>query len=306
MSINTLALSKIALIKSTTGQNLHEYIKMVNNFPILSEEQEKFLINDFFTNGNKSSGHAVLNSHLRLVVKIALSYKKHQAQLLDMISEGNIGLLKALKNFSTEKEVRFATYAMLWIKASIQSFLLKSFSSVKIGTTNTQKKIIFGLNKVKKYLGIEKVETEQELKKIANVLNVSCEDITTTEKMLYNTKELSLNDFVSEEERAERGDLLSYTQSTHDIEKRELENKAILKDNNNLLKEKISNAFKTLTEREAEIVKQRILNDNGTTLSFLAKKFNVSIERVRQIQAQSLKKLKVHLEKDVDLMKFLG
>ena len=135
--------------------SLSQYIKKINQFPILSEEEEKFLLQDFFENQNNKSGHIVLNSHLRLVVKIAMQYKKFHASLMDLIAEGNLGLLKALKNFNLKKEVRFSTYAMLWIKASIREFLLKSLSSVKVATTSMQKKILFNLGKARKFLGFE-------------------------------------------------------------------------------------------------------------------------------------------------------
>jgi RNA polymerase sigma-32 factor len=278
---------------------LSQYIKKINQFPILSEEEEKFLLQDFFQNQNNKSGHIVLNSHLRLVVKIAMQYKKFHASLMDLIAEGNLGLLKALKNFNLKKEVRFSTYAMLWIKASIREFLLKSLSSVKVATTSMQKKILFNLAKARKFLGFEnkKLNLEEE-EKLAKLLNVERQDIQNHERMIYETKETSLNDFQFSEESSEKGEFISIGNT--------LEESQIDKNSANLLQQKLNIALKKLSKREMEIIKFRIINPEKFTLAELSLKFNVSKERIRQIQESALKKLKKILQEGEENLNFLN
>lgn len=294
-----------SLIKITSGASgkpdyekvaIFEYIKKVNSFPILTEGEERGLLVDFFQNKNIEAGHKILNSHLRLVVKIAMQYKKYHASLLDMIAEGNLGLLKALKNFSLEKQVRFSTYAILWVKASIKSFLTSSISSLKIATTNTEKKIMFGLSKVKNYLGIKEIATEQEAKKVASILNVTEKEIKDTEMMLYSaTHTTSLNDIIYEDEKSEFGETVSSNEKT-------TEERVISKNSNLLLRQKILNAINTsLSKRDAEIIKYRILEPEKYTLAELGKKFKISTERVRQVQEKSLKTLKGVLQEDKEI-----
>jgi RNA polymerase sigma-32 factor len=278
---------------------LSQYIKKINQFPVLTEEEEKFLLQDFFENQNNKSGHIVLNSHLRLVVKIAMQYKKFHASLMDLIAEGNLGLLKALKNFNLKKEVRFATYAMLWIKASIREFLLKSLSSVKIATTSMQKKILFNLAKARKFLGFEnkKLNFEEE-EQVAKLLNVEQKDIQNHERMIYETKETSLNDFQFEEESSEKGEFISSGSSLEEIQ--------IDKNSSSLLQQKLNIALDKLSTREMEIVKFRIINPEKFTLAELSLKFNVSKERIRQIQDSALKKLKKFLQEDAEILNFIN
>ena len=280
-------------------QQVAEYIKKVNSFPILSEEQEKRLLQDFFTNKNPNSGHQVLNSHLRLVVKIAMQYRKFHASMLDLIAEGNLGLLKALKNFSLKKEVRFSTYAILWVKASIQNFLTKSITSIKAITTASQKKLLFGLNRAKKELGIEsRIETPQDREKLSKMLGIEEVDISKHERMMTEIRQISTNDPIHGEEGVigERGDFVSNGE--------ELEEKIIQKSNNDILKQKISNALNKLSSRESEIIKYRILNPEKYTLAELSSKFNISKEIIRQIQENALKKLRESLRHEKDLINF--
>jgi RNA polymerase sigma-32 factor len=281
---------------------LKAYIEKVNSFPILSEDDEKSLLEQFFIYHNKEAGHTVLNSHLRLVVKIAKDHKKYHASLLDLISEGNLGILKALKNFSLEKQVRFSTYAMFWIKASIREFLLRAMSSIaRIGTTAAQKRIIFGLSKVKKFLGIiDNVSYEANIEKVANMLNVKEKELRSVQNAMYNMTNYSMNSPLSSEDNgAELGDTIASEDKT--IETKFLEN-----DNVNIVKGKIAEALASLSKREANIIKLRILNPEKYTLSDLSNKFNISKERVRQIQENALKKLRIALENDKEILSFIS
>lgn len=273
------------------------YIKKVNSFPILTEEEEKHLLIDLFQNQNINAGHIILNSHLRLVVKIALQYKTYHNSLLDLIAEGNLGLLKALKNFSIEKQVRFATYAMLWIKASIREFLIKSISSVKAITTNSQKKLLFGLSRVKKLLNIRKDDklTLEQSEKIADILNVQNKDILEYERIMIETKQFSLNETKFQDNGIEFSEITSNGENLEDTQ--------ISKNTKQLLKVKIQEALKKLSPKEGEIITFRMLNEEKLTLADLSEKLQISKERVRQIQESALKKLKQILEEDSDFKK---
>ena len=277
---------------SENGQ-IAEYIKAINKFPILTEQQEHTLLLDFFENNNKNAGHLVLNSHLRLVVKIAMEYKKYHASLMDLIAEGNLGLLKALQKFSLQKQVRFSTYAMLWIKASIKHFLTKSISSIKAITTNTQKKLFFHLSKAKKYLQIEnKISNPDEVAKLSSMLGVSKTEIHTHERMLEEIKETSTNDIIYHDNNAtERGDTISNPMSN-------LEDITLNANHKDLIKAKLTEALSQLSKREAQIIRYRILNPEKYTLAELSTKFAISKERIRQIQENGLKKLKKILQNE--------
>jgi RNA polymerase sigma-32 factor len=304
-----ISLNDVAKLESSESLNLKiqsekeqiaEYIKKVNAFPILTEEQEKTLLEDFFLNKNPYSGHKVLNSHLRLVVKIAMQYRKFQASMLDLIAEGNLGLLKALKNFSLKKEVRFATYAILWVKASIQNFLTKSITSIKAITTASQKKLLFSLNKAKKQLGIyDRSETIEEREKLAKMLGVASDDILKHERMMIETRAISTNEplNIGDENMGEKGDFITENNET-------LEDKIIHKSNQLLLKNKLQDALLKLSLREAEIIKYRILNPEKYTLAELSGKFNISKERIRQLQENALKKLREILKDEKELINF--
>jgi RNA polymerase sigma-32 factor len=291
-------------IENTTGlivksysekEKITEYIKKINRFPVLTEIMEKELLIDFFENKNPKAGHLILNSHLRLVVKIAMQYRRFHASLMDLIAEGNLGLLKALKNFSIAKQVRFSTYAILWVKASIQNFLTNSVTSIKAITTTTQKKLLFNLSKAKKYLNLEgndftTLETDE---KLSNILGVSSEEIRKHEKMMFETKQFSINDVMHSDEGSpsERGDFISSGEAT-------TEEAFIEKNNRTNLKQTLANAISKLSEREGEILKYRILKSEKYTLAQLSAKLNISKERIRQIQENALKKLKEILKNE--------
>ena len=274
-----------------------DYIKKVNQFPILTEEEEKNLLEDFFKNRNIKAGHVVLNSHLRLVVKIAMQYKRYHTSLFDLIAEGNLGLLKALKNFSLEKKVRFATYAMLWVKASIREFLIKSISSVKAITTNSQKKLLFGLSKARRFLGISagEIHSKKQVEDISKLLNVEAGEIAEYERMMRETKETSLNEARFEEGGTEMGDAISNGEN--------LAETSLVKNSKEILKSKLQNALQKLSPKEAEIIKLRMLDGEKNTLATLSEKFGISKERVRQIQDSATKKLKKILEEDKEFYK---
>jgi len=277
---NTMKSCKNFEISQFGTGSISQYISFVNSIPLLSEDEEKSLISDFRL-GNQIAGKKVAEAHLRVVVRIALEFQKYHSNLWDIISEGNIGLLKALKNFSLEKNVKFVTYANLWIKASIQEFILKSSSILKISIGLSQKKILFNLGKVKAKL--KKIHGEAiTTKQIANALNVEESDVIDISNSLNNQ---SLDVQSSQDS----------TQTIQDITPSQIlnpEENFIINQNIKQDQNTIKQALQNLNERESCIIKKRFLTKKTSTLLELSKEFNISVERVRQIEAEALKKMR--------------
>ena len=267
---------------------LSAYLEQIKKFPMLDAEEEYMLAKNWKTTGNIKSAEKLVTSHLRLVAKIAMGYKGYGLPINEMISEGNIGLMQAVKKFEPEKGFRLATYAMWWIKASIQEYILKSWSLVKIGTTTAQKKLFFNLKKLKNQIA---PQTEGDLRNehvdaIANKLDVSKEEVVSMNRRLSG-KEFSLNTQVGED-GDEWQDWLVDKELDHDLKFAHQEEMEQRKD---LLK----NSIKVLNDREREILYSRRLNDNPTTLEDLSKKYKISRERVRQIENKAFEKLQKHM-----------
>jgi RNA polymerase sigma-32 factor len=237
--------------------------------------------------GDIDAAHKLVTSHLRLVAKIAMGFKGYGLPVLEIISEGNIGLMQAIKKFDPEKGFRLSTYAMWWIKASIQEYILKSWSLVKIGTTTAQKKLFFNLKRIKGKL--DKVDntnlSPNDVSYIANELNVSEKEVISMDSRISYSDQ-SLNDPISNnmDESGEYIDFLQDDSESHEdlfvniqdyTQKREL----------------FTKAFSELKEREKFIITQRKLSENPLTLDDLSKHYNISRERVRQIEARALEKL---------------
>ena len=267
---------------------LSAYLEQIKKFPMLDAEEEYMLAKNWKTNGNVKAAEKLVTSHLRLVAKIAMGYKGYGLPVNEMISEGNVGLMQAVKKFEPEKGFRLATYAMWWIKASIQEYILRSWSLVKIGTTSAQKKLFFNLKKLKNQIA---PRTEGDLRnehvdEIANKLDVSKEEVVSMNRRLSG-KEFSLNTQVGED-GDEWQDWLVDKELDHDLKFAHQEEMEQRKD---LLK----NSIKVLNDREKEILYSRRLNDNPTTLEDLSKKYKISRERVRQIENKAFEKLQKHM-----------
>jgi len=263
---------------------LSAYLDQIKKFPMLHAEEEYMLAKNWKTTGNIKSAEKLVTSHLRLVAKIAMGYKGYGLPVNEMISEGNIGLMQAVKKFEPEKGFRLATYAMWWIKASIQEYILKSWSLVKIGTTAAQKKLFFNLKKLKNQIA---PQSEGDLKQehvdaIANKLDVSKDEVVSMNRRLSG-KEFSLNAPVGED-GDEWQDWLVDKELDHDLKFAHQEEMEQRKD---LLKDSIQ----VLNIREKEILYARRLNDNPSTLEELSKKYKISRERVRQIENKAFEKL---------------
>ena len=267
---------------------LSAYLSQIKKFPMLDAEEEYMLAKNWKNTGNVKSAEKLVTSHLRLVAKIAMGYKGYGLPINEMISEGNIGLMQAVKKFEPEKGFRLATYAMWWIKASIQEYILRSWSLVKIGTTTAQKKLFFNLKKIKNQIAprAEGDLRDEDVKNIANKLDVSEEEVISMNRRLSG-KEKSLNSPIGEDgdewqDWVVDNDMdqeLKFAQQ-EEMEKR----KGLLKD-----------SIKILNDREKDILYSRPLTDNPNTLEELSKKFNISRERIRQIENKAFEKLQKHM-----------
>ena len=273
-------------LPSLAGEGgLSLYLAQIKKFPILDAEEEYMLAKNWKERGNLKSAHKLVTSHLRLVAKIAMGYKGYGLPMSEMISEGNVGLMQAVKKFNPDKGFRLATYAMWWIKASIQEYVLRSWSLVKMGTTAAQKKLFFNLKKIKQQIAPRQ---EGDLKKehveaISKKLNVKSEEVISMNRRMM-AQEKSLNDPIKSGEKEEWQDWIvdnSLDQELYIAQKQELDEKKSL----------LHESIKILDGREREILEERKLSDNPKTLDELSKKYKISRERIRQIETKAFEKL---------------
>tara|TARA_B100000029_G_scaffold133497_1_gene127575 strand:- start:1042 stop:1941 length:900 start_codon:yes stop_codon:yes gene_type:complete len=269
----------------TLDGSLSKYLAEIKKFPILTAEEEYMLAKSWRERGDLKSAQKLVTSHLRLVAKIAMGYRGYGLPVSEMVSEGNIGLMQAVKKFEPEKGFRLATYAMWWIKASIQEYILRSWSLVKMGTTTAQKKLFFNLKKIKNQLA---ANNSGELKpehvdEISKRLNVKKDEVVSMNLRLSG-KEKSLNDPIKGESGAEWQDWVV-------DDKIDQELKFSQDQELNRRKKLMDNAMYVLNPREKEILTARRLSEEISTLEDLSKKFKVSRERIRQIETKAFEKL---------------
>ena len=281
-----LVVRKCNLPAVVSDNSLVAYFEKIKNFPVLTEEQEVELIKDLHQNGNMQAAQVLVTSHLRLAAKIALTYRKYGLPLADIISEANIGLMQAVKKFDLSKKVRLATYAIWWIKAAINDYVLRSWSLVKMGTSAAQKKLFYNLKRIKARLGLydNKDLSPQEVKAIASELVVEESDVKEMNSRLVGG-DTSLNVALSDDDESERIDLL--VDKSQNIEER-IANKQEAEYRNAVLQK----CLKQLNEREQLIIRNRLLTQPPKTLSEMGVEMGISRERVRQIEDAALKKLK--------------
>jgi len=261
------------------------YLAQIKKFPMLDAEEEYMLAKNWRENGNLKSAHKLVTSHLRLVAKIAMGYRGYGLPVNELISEGNIGLMRAVKKFDPDKGFRLATYAMWWIKASIQEYVLRSWSLVKMGTTTAQKKLFFNLKKLKNQIapGQEGDLKDEQVNEISKRLDVDSKEVVNMNRRMMG-QEKSLNDPIKSGETDEWQDWLvdsSLDQELIISQKQEYNDK----------KELLNDAMKILNEREKSIINARRLSENPKTLEELSKKYNISRERIRQIETKAFEKL---------------
>ena len=272
-------------LPTPSSGGLSLYLAQIKKFPMLDAEEEYMLAKNWKENGNLQSAHKLVTSHLRLVAKIAMGYRGYGLPVNELISEGNIGLMQAVKKFDPDKGFRLATYAMWWIKAAIQEYVLRSWSLVKMGTTTAQKKLFFNLKKIKNQIapGQDGDLRDEHVKEISKRLDVDSNEVVNMNRRMMG-QEKSLNDPIKSGESEEWQDWLpddSLDQELLISQKQEYEDKK------KLLKE----AMNILNEREKEIIISRRLKDEPDTLEELSKKYKISRERIRQIETKAFEKL---------------
>ena len=266
--------------------NLSLYLQEIKKFPILTAEEEYMLAKRYKEHGDSDAAHKLVTSHLRLVAKIAMGYRGYSLPITDLISEGNVGIMQAVKKFDPEKGFRLATYAMWWIRAQIQEYVLHNWSLVKIGTTAAQKKLFFNLRKLKNQLvSIESGNLSPEnVREIASRLDVKEVEVINMDNRLY-TGDQSLNVQLGDEGNVEWQDML--------VDEKDTQEKVFEKKDEFLYRKKMfKKAFVVLNEREKEIITLRKLSDKPLKLEDLSIKYKISRERVRQIEEKALEKLK--------------
>ena len=261
------------------------YLAQIKKFPMLDAEEEYMLAKNWRESGNLKAAHKLVTSHLRLVAKIAMGYRGYGLPVNELISEGNIGLMQAVKKFDPDKGFRLATYAMWWIKASIQEYVLRSWSLVKMGTTTAQKKLFFNLKKLKNQIAPEQDGDlkDDQVNEISKRLDVESHEVVNMNRRMMG-QEKSLNDPIKSGESDEWQDWLvddSLDQELIVSQKQEYDDK----------KDLLKNAMLTLNDREKEIIQARRLSENPKTLEELSKKYNISRERIRQIETKAFEKL---------------
>ena len=269
----------------SSERSLALYLQEIKKFPILTAEEEFMLAKKYKEYGDTKAAHKLVTSHLRLVAKIAMGYRGYGLPVTDLISEGNVGIMQAVKRFDPEKGFRLATYAMWWIRAQIQEYVLHSWSLVKIGTTAAQKKLFFNLRKLKNQLtSIDSGNLSPEnVREIATRLDVKEVEVIDMNNRLYGGDQ-SLNVKVSNEADTEWQDML--------VDQNEIQDEILEKKNELSYRKKIfKKALEVLNEREKEIITLRKLREKPLKLEELSAKFNISRERVRQIEEKALKKL---------------
>jgi len=262
-----------------------KYLAEIKKFPMLSAKEEYMLAKSWRDRGDIKSAQKLITSHLRLVAKMAMGYRGYGLPVNELVSEGNIGLMQAVKKFEPEKGFKLATYAMWWIKASIQEYVLRSWSLVKMGTTTAQKKLFFNLKKIKNKLAIvnDGDLKPDQVKEISKRLNVKQEEVISMDRRMSG-KEKSLNDPIKNESGTEWQDWIiddNLDQELKISQSQELAER----------KKLMNSSMKVLNLREKEILVARKLSENVATLENLSKKYKVSRERVRQIETKAFEKL---------------
>jgi RNA polymerase sigma-32 factor len=282
-----------AVINIAPDGNLSRYLQEIRKFPMLSAEEELALSRRWRDQEDMEAARQLVSAHLRLVAKIAMRYRGYGLPVGELISEGNVGMMQAVKRFDPDRGFRLATYAMWWIRAAIQEYVLHSWSLVKIGTTAAQKKLFFNLRRLKGEMhAIDDGDLQPEqVAKIADMLDVPERDVVSMNRRLTEP-DFSLNATVRQDSEDQWQDSLAdetETQETAYAEREELTGRKAL----------LTNAMKILNERERHILIERRLKDNPTTLEELSRNYSVSRERVRQIEVRALQKLQKSMKMQI-------
>ncbi len=273
--------------------SLTRYMQEIRKYPMLAHEEEERLARAWRDKGDQAAAHTLVNSHLRLVAKIAMGYRGYGLPVSELISEGNVGMMQAVKRFDPDRGFRLSTYAMWWIRAAIQEYILHSWSLVKMGTTAAQKKLFFNLRRLKGQMqAIDDGDLQPEhVARIAHLLDVPEQDVVSMNRRL-SSADSSLNAPIKMDGEGEWQDWLvdeTESQETAMGEREELTGRKAL----------LATALKTLTERERHIIVERRLKDDPATLEDLSQTYKVSRERVRQIEVRAFEKLQKAMKTQV-------
>ena len=281
--------------------NLGRYLDHIKKFPMLEAGEEYLLAKDWLEKQDTKAAHKLVTSHLRLVAKIAMGYRGYGLPIADLIAEGNIGMMHAVKKFDPEKGFRLATYAMWWIKAAIQEFVLRSWSQVKIGTTASQKKLFFNLRKIKgKINALEDGDlTPGQVNHIATTLDVSEDDVVSMNRRMLGGDH-SLNSPINRQdgEEAEWQDMLT-------DERDNQETQYVNHQEKNIRNKMMLEALDYLKPREKDIIIKRRLTENPKTLEHLSQEYKVSRERIRQIETRAFEKLQTIVKSKAKELKLI-
>ncbi len=290
MALDEKVTSQTNLPTLSPEGSLTQYLQQIRNFPMLEAGEEYMLAKAWVEHKDRASAHKMVTSHLRLVAKIAMGYRGYGLPVADLISEGNVGMMQAVKKFDPERGFRLATYAMWWIRAAIQEYVLRSWSLVKIGTTAAQKKLFFNLRRIKgRIQALDEGQLKpSQIEQIATELNVSEQDVMNMNGRLAGADQ-SLNAPMRVDGEGEWQDWLvddAPSQETTVAHNEEY----------NIRHEMLVKAMSTLNEREQAILTARKLNEPAQTLEELSKEYSVSRERIRQIEVRAFEKVQVAMQ----------
>ena len=293
MTSNTPVLKTNSDLAKSADSGFARYLKEIQKFPLLTPEEEYEYGMRYKNHGDPEAAKILLQSHLRLVVKMAGKFKQYGLPAVDLVSEGNVGLIQAVKKFDPEKGFRFSTYAMWWIRANIQEYVLRSWSLVKIGTTVAQKKLFFNLHKIRKRIkgaSISGVLDPEHITRIAKDLNVSEKDVVDMNSRLQQS-DSSLNAMIGDDEDGD--EVLNSIAAVQDSQ----EEIAIENQEKYRQEMMLKQALSTLNEREKDIIIKRQMLENPLTLEELSQIYNISRERIRQIEANAIDKIRKSVSK---------
>ena len=283
----------LGMINMAPEGNLSRYLQEIRKFPMLTAEEELSLAKSWRDNNDVEAAHKLVTSHLRLVAKIAMGYRGYGLPVGELVSEGNVGMMQAVKRFDPDRGFRLATYAMWWIRAAIQEYILHSWSLVKMGTTAAQKKLFFNLRRLKGQMqAIEDGDLRpDQVAHISKILAVPEQDVVNMNRRLA-APDHSLNAPVRMDSEGEWQDWLvdeSESQEDSMADREEMTDRKAL----------LANALKTLNERERHILIERRLKDEATTLEDLSQQYRISRERVRQIEVRAFEKLQKSMKTQI-------
>ena len=286
-------MASLSVLPIAPEGNLSRYLQEIRKFPMLTPEEELRLAKSWKEQGDERAAHKLVTSHLRLVAKIAMGYRGYGLPVGELISEGNVGMMQAVKRFDPDRGFRLATYAMWWIRAAIQEYILHSWSLVKMGTTAAQKKLFFNLRRLKAQMSAldEGDLKSEQVEKIAKALQVPENDVISMNRRLASPDH-SLNAPVRADSEGEWQDWLvddGETQESELADREDLTNRRML----------LGEALKSLNERERHILIERRLKDEPTTLEELSQQYNISRERVRQIEVRAFEKLQKSMKTQI-------